>query len=95
MSITTQDVNKVAKLAKLSIDEAKIPQATIELQNILAWIDQLNDVNVDNVAPLESMVHQSSVMRDDTLSDGDHAEQVMQNAPEQIEQYFAVPKVIE
>ena len=95
MSIDRETVKKVANLAKLHVPDAQIAQTTAQLKDILGWVDQLEAVDVAGVAPLECMVDQAVGYRTDVVSDGEIAEGVLQGAPERIQGYFAVPKVIE
>jgi aspartyl-tRNA(Asn)/glutamyl-tRNA(Gln) amidotransferase subunit C len=66
-----------------------------ELNSIFAWVQQLNEVNVEAVPPLTSVVAQRLKMRDDKVTDGDNANALMANAPEGEDHFFVVPKVVE
>ncbi len=66
-----------------------------ELNAILAWVEQLNEVDTSTVEPMTSVVKMSLTMRDDVVTDGDRAAAVVQNAPLGDDSYFAVPKVVE
>ncbi len=95
MSVDTATVRRVARLARLKVNEEDVPRLAEELNAILAFVEQLNEVNVDGVAPLTSVVSQKMRMRDDVVSDGGDAKAVTQNAPASEDQFFMVPKVVE
>ena len=66
-----------------------------ELNAIFAWVQQLNEVNIDGVAPMTSVVAQRLKTRDDKVTDGDNANELMANAPLSEDHFFVVPKVVE
>jgi aspartyl-tRNA(Asn)/glutamyl-tRNA(Gln) amidotransferase subunit C len=66
-----------------------------ELNGIMAWVEQLNEVNVAGVAPMTSVVEQTLKMRDDVVTDGGNADALMANAPGGEDHFFVVPKVVE
>ena len=88
-------VAKVAHLARIKVDDAKLDAMTGELKNILDWVEQLDEVNTDGVAPMASPVNAKLVWREDVVSDGDKQTDVLKNAPRSEYGFFAVPKVIE
>ncbi|MCI4663426.1 MAG: Asp-tRNA(Asn)/Glu-tRNA(Gln) amidotransferase subunit GatC [Neomegalonema sp.] len=95
MSVTAEDVRKVAKLARLAVEEEQIPALTSELNGILAMVEQLQEVDVDGVEPMTSVSPMRLKRREDGVTDGDKVEQVLANAPETAEGFFVVPKVVE
>jgi aspartyl-tRNA(Asn)/glutamyl-tRNA(Gln) amidotransferase subunit C len=95
MTVSKDDVRKIAKLSRLALDEARVEPMVGELNGIFQWIEMLNEVDVDGVAPLTSVVEQRLKMRDDVVSDGNQADALMANAPEGEDHFFVVPKVIE
>jgi aspartyl-tRNA(Asn)/glutamyl-tRNA(Gln) amidotransferase subunit C len=95
MSVDKSTVSRVARLARIHIDDARLEPMATELSHILSWIEQLNEVNTDNVEPLASVTGHALPMRDDVVTDGDIADQVTENAPESTSGFFVVPKVIE
>jgi aspartyl-tRNA(Asn)/glutamyl-tRNA(Gln) amidotransferase subunit C len=95
MAVNAATVQKVAKLARLKLDPADVPKLEAELNGILGWIEQLQEVNVDGVEPMTSVAAMSLRWRDDVVSDGDCQTAVLKNAPESNSGFFAVPKVIE
>ena len=95
MSVDKTTVSRVARLARINIDDDRLEPMAQELSGIMSWIEQLNEVNTDDVEPLASVTGHALPMRDDVVSDGDIAEKVVQNAPESMSGFFVVPKVVE
>ena len=95
MSLDPATVRRIAKLARIRVDDAQVPQLQSELNGILGWIEQLNEVNVDGVAPLTGAAQMAVALRADVVTDGGMREAVLANAPDRAGDYFAVPKVVE
>jgi len=95
MSVDKTTVSRVARLARINIDDDRLEPMAQELSAIMSWIEQLNEVNTDDVEPLASVTGHALPMRKDVVSDGDMAEKVVQNAPESMSGFFVVPKVVE
>jgi aspartyl-tRNA(Asn)/glutamyl-tRNA(Gln) amidotransferase subunit C len=95
MSLDPATVRRISTLARIRLEEAEIPKLQAELNNILGWIEQLNEVNIEGVEPLTGAVHMALKMREDVVTDGGIQEKLLANAPERIGAYFAVPKVVE
>jgi len=95
MSVDINTVKRVAKLARIALDDDKAATMQGELNAILGFIDQLNEVDIDGVAPMTSVVDTAMKKRKDVVDDGDRAEDVVANAPEKEDNYFMVAKVIE
>ena len=95
MSVDKDTVRRIAKLSRIALDEARVGPMVDELNSIFAWVQQLNEVNVEAVPPLTSVVAQRLKMRDDKITDGDNANALMANAPEGEDHFFVVPKVVE
>jgi aspartyl-tRNA(Asn)/glutamyl-tRNA(Gln) amidotransferase subunit C len=95
MSVDDKTVRRVARLARLKVAEADVPRLAGELNSILAFVEQLNEVNVESVAPLTSVVNQAMKMRDDVVTDGNYPKDVTKNAPASEDDFFMVPKVVE
>jgi len=95
MSIDTAIAAKVAKLARIRVEEDALPALAEEFNNILGFIEQLNEVNVDGVEPMTSVTPQRLKRRVDLVNDGDQQDKVLKNAPDAREGFFAVPKVVE
>lgn len=95
MSIDKETVAKVARLARIKMTEEEQAVYAPQLSGILNWIEQLSAVDTDNVDPLPSPVDIKLRLREDKITDGGCTEDVLANAPEQMEGFFVVPKVVE
>ncbi|MDB2453699.1 Asp-tRNA(Asn)/Glu-tRNA(Gln) amidotransferase subunit GatC [Planktomarina temperata] len=95
MSIDTKTAGRVAKLARIKVEEADLPAVAQEFTNILGFIEQLNEVDVEGVEPMTSVTPQRLYRRDDAVTDGDQQAAVLANAPDAREGFFAVPMVVE
>jgi len=95
MSVDKDTVRRIAKLARLALDEGRVEPMAQELNGIMAWAEQLNEVDIAGVAPMTSVVEQKLKMRDDIVTDGGEADALMANAPGGEDHFFVVPKVVE
>jgi aspartyl-tRNA(Asn)/glutamyl-tRNA(Gln) amidotransferase subunit C len=95
MSLDLAAVRRIATLARIRVEDSELPALQDELNGILGWIEQLNEVNVDGVEPLTGAARMALKMRDDVVSDGGYPEKVLGNAPDRAGDYYAVPKVVE
>ena len=95
MSIDTATAAKVAKLARIKVEDDALPVLAEEFNNILGFIEQLNEVDVEGVEPMTSVTPMRPKRRVDEITDGDMPEKVLANAPDAREGIFAVPKVVE
>lgn len=95
MSVDVDTVKRVAHLARVKVTDDEASRMTGELNTILAFVEQLNEVNVDGVEPLTSVVHQEMKKRADVVSDGGYPERIVANAPASDDNFFMVPKVVE
>ncbi|MEL7540983.1 MAG: Asp-tRNA(Asn)/Glu-tRNA(Gln) amidotransferase subunit GatC [Pseudomonadota bacterium] len=95
MSVTKDDVRKVARLSRIAVPEDKLETLAGELTGIMGWIEQLNEVDIEGVAPMTSVVAATLPMREDVVTDGGIQEQVLANAPKSDEGFFVVPKAVE
>ncbi|WP_068083147.1 Asp-tRNA(Asn)/Glu-tRNA(Gln) amidotransferase subunit GatC [Polycladidibacter stylochi] len=95
MSVDLKTVKRVAGLARIKVSDAQAETMTGELNAILGFIEQLDEVNTDNVEPLTSVVEQTMKKRSDGVQDGGYADKVVANAPESEDNFFMVPKVVE
>lgn len=95
MALNEKDVAKIARLARIRLAPAEVPHYMGEINGILKWIEQLQEVNTDGVAALSSVSNQTLPWRADAVTDGNMAEAVLKNAPAAQYGCFAVPKVIE
>ncbi|NPD13647.1 Asp-tRNA(Asn)/Glu-tRNA(Gln) amidotransferase subunit GatC [Xinfangfangia sp. D13-10-4-6] len=95
MSIDIDTARKVAKLARIRVEETALPGLARELSGILTFMEQLNEVDVSGVEPMVSVTPMRLPRRADVVTDGNIQPQVLKNAPEAREGFFAVPKVVE
>ena len=95
MAIDAATVRKVAHLARIKTPEDRLEPLAAELNGILNWIEQLNEVDVDGVEPMTSNVHQPLRLRGDVVTDGGKVDLVLSNAPKSADGFFVVPKVVE
>lgn len=95
MSIDTDTARRVAKLARIRVEEADLPALAGELSGILTFMEQLNEVNVDGIEPMTSVTPMRLKRRQDAVTDGNIQTQILKNAPDAREGFFAVPKVVE
>ena len=95
MSVDKTTVAKIARLARIHVDETRQEAIADELNGILEWIAELDEVNTDNVEPLASVTGHSLPMREDIVTDGGYVDDVLVNAPESASGFFVVPKVVE
>jgi aspartyl-tRNA(Asn)/glutamyl-tRNA(Gln) amidotransferase subunit C len=99
MSLDTATVRRIAALARIRLEESEVERMQTELNGILGWIEQLNEVNVDGVEPLAGAAHMAARLRADAVTDGGYPAKILANAPDGVSAepggYFAVPKVVE
>jgi aspartyl-tRNA(Asn)/glutamyl-tRNA(Gln) amidotransferase subunit C len=95
MSVDQATVKRVARLARLKVKDEDLPKLAGELNSILGWIEQLNEVDVSKVEPLTSVVSMKMKMRKDEVTDGHYPQKIVANAPAQDDSFFMVPKVVE
>jgi aspartyl-tRNA(Asn)/glutamyl-tRNA(Gln) amidotransferase subunit C len=95
MSVDKETVRRIAKLARLAMPETRLEPMAGELNSIFQWVEMLNEVNVEGVPAMTSVVAQKLKWRADEVTDGGAADALMQNAPEREESFFVVPKVVE
>jgi aspartyl-tRNA(Asn)/glutamyl-tRNA(Gln) amidotransferase subunit C len=95
MSVDTEQVRHIAKLARIAMSDAEVEAMVPELNNILGWVEQLGEVDTEGVEPLTAVIDQELRLRDDAVTDGNIRDAVLANAPAAEHGFFAVPKVIE
>jgi aspartyl-tRNA(Asn)/glutamyl-tRNA(Gln) amidotransferase subunit C len=95
MSVDTATVKRIARLARLAIDDEQAAHMERELNAILSWVEQLKEVDIAGVPPLTSVVEQKLKMRSDEVTDGGYPDDLMKNAPQSENHFFVVPKVVE
>lgn len=100
MSVTREQVAKIASLARINVDEGDLDHMVPEFNNILAWVEQLREVDTSSVEPMTAVIPQKLRLRDDVvdadpLTGGGKRDDVLANAPVAEHGFFGVPKVIE
>ena len=95
MSVDQATVKRVARLARLKVKDEDLPRLAGELNGILGWIEQLNEVDVSAVEPMTSVISMKMKMRKDEVTDGHYPPKIVANAPAQEDAFFMVPKVVE
>jgi aspartyl-tRNA(Asn)/glutamyl-tRNA(Gln) amidotransferase subunit C len=95
MSVDEATVRKIARLARIKLKDEEVAPLAADLSRIIGWIEQLDSVDTAAVAPLASTVHAKLPWRKDLVTEGGQAEKVLANAPEGVQGFFAVPKVVE
>jgi len=95
MSVDADTVRKVAKLARIAVQDHEVEPFAKELSGILDWVEQLQEVDVTGVEPMTSAVPMRLKRREDEITDGDRRDDILANAPDSREGFFAVPKVVE
>jgi len=95
MSVDQATVRRIAHLARIAVEDDEVERLGGELNAILSFVEDLSSVNVDNVEPLTSVLPMQMKKRQDVVTDGGFADDVLANAPEREDHYFVVPKVVE
>ena len=95
MSVDAATVRRIAHLARIAVAESEVPHLQGELNAILAFVEQLSEVDVDGVEPMTSVTPMDLKKRPDVVNDGEIADEVVANAPESRDHFFLVPKVVE
>ena len=95
MPLDKTSVAKIATLARIRLTEPEQEAMVAKLNGLLAWVEQLNEVDVSGIEPLTSVVAHRPRLRPDQITDGDRRDKVLANAPESAEGFFVVPKVVE
>ena len=95
MKIDKNTILKIAKLTRVKINNNEIDELSNQLSSILDWVEILNEVDTDNIEPLSNVSKSKLYLRKDEKNKEDKSNDVLSNAPEKLENYFVVPKVIE
>ena len=95
MSVDTATVRRIAKLARIAVSDADVEALVPELNNILGWVEQLQEVDCSGVEPMTAVIPNHLRLRADVVTDGGIPDDVLKNAPVAEHGFFAVPKVIE
>ena len=95
MALDRKTVRHIAWLARIRVEDAEVETMSHELTRIIAWVEQLAEVDTEDVAPMTSAVALELRRRADLVTEGGDAEPIVGNAPDQAHAFFAVPKVLE
>jgi aspartyl-tRNA(Asn)/glutamyl-tRNA(Gln) amidotransferase subunit C len=95
MSLDHATIRRIASLARIRVEDHEVENLCQDLNGILGWIEQLNEVDVRGIEPLSGAPNMAIAMRPDVVTDGGYPEKILSNAPERIGDFFAVPKVVE
>jgi aspartyl-tRNA(Asn)/glutamyl-tRNA(Gln) amidotransferase subunit C len=95
MAIDVATVRKVAHLARIAEPEHRLEALSHELSSILAWIEQLDEVDVAGVEPMTTCVAAATPLREDVVTEGGDPLRILANAPRAVDGFFVVPKVVE
>ena len=95
MSVDALTVRRIARLARIAVAEDEVEHLKAELNAMLAFVEQLSEVNVEGVEPMTSVTPMTMKKRADIVTEGNDAEAVLKNAPASEDNFFLVPKVVE
>jgi aspartyl-tRNA(Asn)/glutamyl-tRNA(Gln) amidotransferase subunit C len=95
MSVDASTVRRIAHLARIAVAESEVPHLQDELNQMLAFVEQLSEVNVDGVEPMTSVTPMAMKKRPDAVTDGGIPDDIVKNAPATEDHFFLVPKVVE
>jgi len=95
MSVDAQTVRRIAHLARIAVADDEVSRLQGEINAVLAFVEQLNEVNVDGVEPMTSVTPMKMKQREDVVTDGEIADDIVKNAPATDDHFFLVPKVVE
>jgi aspartyl-tRNA(Asn)/glutamyl-tRNA(Gln) amidotransferase subunit C len=95
MSVDAATVRRIAHLARIAVADDEVEHLRGELNAMLAFVEQLSEVNIEGVEPMTSVTPMAMKKRADVVTDGDNVDAILQNAPATQDGYFLVPKVVE
>jgi len=95
MSVDAETVRRIAHLARIGVKESEVPHLQGELNAMLAFVEQLKEVDVEGIEPMTSVIPMEMKKRADVVNDGEIADDIVRNAPETQAHFFLVPKVVE
>ena len=95
MSVDAKTVRRIAHLARIAVAEEEVANLQTELNAMLAFVEQLSGVDIEGVEPMTSVIPMQLKQREDKVTDGDIADDIVRNAPATENHYFLVPKVVE
>ena len=95
MTIDLKTIKHISKLSRISVDDAKVDKLVGDLNSIFDFIEKLNELNTDNVEPLTSVAETTLKLRADEVKSENIRDQILKNSPEENEDFFVVPRVVE
>lgn len=95
MKLDTNTINKIAKLARIRLSDEEANEFLKDMNSILNWVDQLNEVNTDTTEPLTNISSSVLPKRDDRAEDVNSSDEILKNSPDKLQGYFVVPKVVD
>ena len=95
MTIDLKTIKHISKLSRISVDDEKAKKLAEDMNSIFDFIEKLKELDTDNIEPLTSVAETTLKLRVDEVKSGDIREQVLKNSPEENEDFFVVPKVVE
>ena len=95
MTIDLKTIKHISKLSRISVDDAKADKLSTDLNSIFDFIEKLNELNTDNVEPLTSVAKTTLKLRADEVKSKNIRDQILKNSPEENEDFFVVPRVVE
>ena len=95
MTIDLKTIKHISKLSRISVDDAKADKLSTDLNSIFDFIEKLNELNTDNVEPLTSVAETTLKLRADEVKSKNIRDQILKNSPEENEDFFVVPRVVE
>jgi aspartyl-tRNA(Asn)/glutamyl-tRNA(Gln) amidotransferase subunit C len=94
MAVTRKEVEHIAELARLQLNESELEEYTLQLNKILEYVEKLNELDTENIKPLSHPVEGENVFREDIVHPSVDREDALKNAPSKNDEFFKVPKVI-
>ena len=95
MTIDLKTVKHISKLSRISVDDKKVSKLAGDLNSIFEFIEKLNELNTENIEPLTSIAETTLRFREDEIKSSNIREKILKNSPDQNEDFFVVPKVVE
>jgi aspartyl-tRNA(Asn)/glutamyl-tRNA(Gln) amidotransferase subunit C len=95
VSVDSKTVKQIATLARLRVADEDVEAVAAELSSILTWVEQLSEVDTASVVPMTSVSNAQPAYRQDEITDGGAVSNVLSNAPDSVEEFYSVPKVVE
>ena len=95
MSLDKEKIKNIAKLARISVDEAKVESLTKDLNSIFKFIEKLNELDTSNIEPLTSIAETTLKLRKDEIKSKNIRDEILKNSPNENKDFFVVPKVVE